>query len=366
MHDPTDPVFDIVPKGGGIILFDGVCVLCSASFRFVAARDPLARFRFVAVQTPCGRRVAARLGIDPDAPQTVALLIDGQAYVRSDAALQVLRRLPAGHGSGCWQPSLARCATGCTTASRATAIACLAAPLRAWFPRRSWRGTSWRTRVAEARVLVVGAAGVFGSRLVAGLLETTSFQVIAAGRDPKRLAALAARHPDPRLSTRRLDALTVSAAELRQTGAFCVVDAAGPFQQGDTRLARAAIEAGIHFIDLADARDFVAGFGVLDASARDAGVAALTGCSSTPALSNAALDAITAGWRQVGRGGDRDLTGQPGPARALRDAGDPGIRRATGAGVRWRRVAHLGRMGDDGPPFHARPGSPLALAQRDA
>ena len=94
MHDPTDPVFDIVPKGGGIILFDGVCVLCSASFRFVAARDPLARFRFVAVQTPCGRRVAARLGIDPDAPQTVALLIDGQAYVRSDAALQVLRRLP--------------------------------------------------------------------------------------------------------------------------------------------------------------------------------------------------------------------------------------------------------------------------------
>ena len=31
----------------GLILFDGVCLLCSAWVRFVVKRDPAARFRFV-------------------------------------------------------------------------------------------------------------------------------------------------------------------------------------------------------------------------------------------------------------------------------------------------------------------------------
>jgi hypothetical protein len=38
---------------------------------------------------------------------------------------------------------------------------------------------------------------------------------------------------------------------------------------------------------------------VLDAEARVAGVVALTGASSTPALSHAVLDRLTAGWRQI-------------------------------------------------------------------
>ena len=78
----------------GTVLFDGVCVLCSAWFHFVARRDPYARFRFVAVQEPYGRRLAQRLGIDPDAPRTNAVVVGGRPYFRSDAAIEVLRRLP--------------------------------------------------------------------------------------------------------------------------------------------------------------------------------------------------------------------------------------------------------------------------------
>ncbi len=55
----------------------------------------------------------------------------------------------------------------------------------------------------------------------------------------------------------------------------------------------------MHYVDLADARDFVAGFAALDAEARAAGVVALSGASSTPALSHAVLDRLTAGWRQI-------------------------------------------------------------------
>ncbi len=84
----------------GIVLYDGVCVLCSAWFRFVAARDPRARFRFTQVQGEYGRWLALRLGIDPDNPLTNAVLLDGLAYVRSDAGIQVLRRLPGWRWAG--------------------------------------------------------------------------------------------------------------------------------------------------------------------------------------------------------------------------------------------------------------------------
>jgi NAD(P)-dependent dehydrogenase (short-subunit alcohol dehydrogenase family) len=153
--------------------------------------------------------------------------------------------------------------------------------------------------VVVQTVLVIGGAGAFGSRLVTGLIETTPFNVVIAGRDLRRAAAHAATVAKARARATRIDTATVTAAELRATGAFVVVDAAGPFQGADYRLARAAIEARLHYVDLADARDFVAGFGVLDVVARAAGVVALTGASSTPALSHAVLDRLTAGWRRI-------------------------------------------------------------------
>ncbi|MEH3120037.1 MAG: DUF4166 domain-containing protein [Methylorubrum populi] len=145
----------------------------------------------------------------------------------------------------------------------------------------------------------MGGAGAFGARLVAGLAATTDLRVIVAGRDAARAQAVARTVPDGRGRAARLDASRASAADLRALGADLVVDAAGPFQGGAPVLARAAVAAGLPYLDLADGRDFVAAFPSLDEAARAAGVAALTGASSTPALSNAALDAITEGWRAV-------------------------------------------------------------------
>lgn len=76
-----------------LILFDGVCVLCSRWVRFVAARDG-GRYRFTAVQSPLGRSLAMQLGINPDEPETNAAVIAGVAYLKSDAALAVLPTLP--------------------------------------------------------------------------------------------------------------------------------------------------------------------------------------------------------------------------------------------------------------------------------
>ena len=77
-----------------VILFDGVCVLCSRWARFVIERDTEAAFRFIAVQEPYGAELARRLDIDLAFPETNAAVIAGRAYFKSDAAIEVLSRLP--------------------------------------------------------------------------------------------------------------------------------------------------------------------------------------------------------------------------------------------------------------------------------
>jgi predicted DCC family thiol-disulfide oxidoreductase YuxK len=77
-----------------IILFDGICVFCSRWYRFVTKHDSAHRFRFVAIQSSEGRDLAYRFGIDPDDPDTFALVVGEKAYFRTDAVLRILRKLP--------------------------------------------------------------------------------------------------------------------------------------------------------------------------------------------------------------------------------------------------------------------------------
>jgi predicted DCC family thiol-disulfide oxidoreductase YuxK len=77
-----------------VILYDGVCVFCSRWIRFVAIRDTSRRFRFTAIQSGYGTRLAQTFGIDPDDPDTNAVIHGGVAYFKSDAALTVLSNLP--------------------------------------------------------------------------------------------------------------------------------------------------------------------------------------------------------------------------------------------------------------------------------
>ena len=77
-----------------VILFDGVCVFCSRWVRFIVARDAAARFRFTPIQSAYGARMAQALRIEPDDPDTNAVVHGGVAYVKSDGALTVLSQLP--------------------------------------------------------------------------------------------------------------------------------------------------------------------------------------------------------------------------------------------------------------------------------
>ena len=78
-----------------------------------------------------------------------------------------------------------------------------------------------------------------------------------------------------------------------------LVNASGPFQKQDYALARACIGAACHYVDLADARAFVGGIGRLDAEARAADVAVISGASSVPGLSSAVVQAFAAEFRSL-------------------------------------------------------------------
>jgi predicted DCC family thiol-disulfide oxidoreductase YuxK len=77
-----------------ILLFDGVCNLCNASVKFVLRHDPEGVFRFAPLQSAAAREYLMRYGIDPAALLSAIVIEDGRCYLRSAAALRIVRRLP--------------------------------------------------------------------------------------------------------------------------------------------------------------------------------------------------------------------------------------------------------------------------------
>ena len=80
-------------RDGPIVLFDGVCVFCSTSMRFIARHDRTRSLRFAALQGVTGRALAAEHGLKTDDPDTFYVLADGRVLDRSRALLFVARCL---------------------------------------------------------------------------------------------------------------------------------------------------------------------------------------------------------------------------------------------------------------------------------
>jgi saccharopine dehydrogenase-like NADP-dependent oxidoreductase len=140
-------------------------------------------------------------------------------------------------------------------------------------------------------VLVLGGYGFFGQRISAALASTASLRVLIAGRDLARARAVAGTIGVPIKHAWALDAHAADLVEnLRRLHVDVLIHTAGPFQGQDYSVARAAIEARCHYIDLADGRQFVAGISSLNAEALAARVSIISGASSVPALSSAVVE----------------------------------------------------------------------------
>lgn len=155
------------------------------------------------------------------------------------------------------------------------------------------------TPAPRLRVLIVGGYGVFGGRLAQLLRQDEDIELLIAGRSLHKARAFCRQHGGIPAHFDRDGPLL---AQLRRLGPQVVVDAAGPFQQYGNdpyRLARATVAVGAHYLDLADDAAFVEGIAQLDASAQAAGVTVLSGVSSVPCLSSAAIEQLRRGLGRI-------------------------------------------------------------------
>ncbi|TQV72120.1 saccharopine dehydrogenase [Aliikangiella marina] len=148
------------------------------------------------------------------------------------------------------------------------------------------------------RILVIGGYGTFGKRLVESLVNFYQYEIIVAGRSGEKLAKT--KHyfsvsANTEIETAQLDVTSDDIkAKLSLIKPNLVINAAGPYQLQKGKcaygVAKACIEYGCHYIDLADDSEFVTQFSEkLNQQARDAGVILVTGTSTIPALTDAVI-----------------------------------------------------------------------------
>jgi predicted DCC family thiol-disulfide oxidoreductase YuxK len=93
-----------------ILLYDGVCGMCSRGVQFILKRDPAGFFRFAALQSRLAEKILARHGANPQDLNTMYVAVNAERadellLARTDAVLFVLAHLgapesrPAGQAS---------------------------------------------------------------------------------------------------------------------------------------------------------------------------------------------------------------------------------------------------------------------------
>jgi NAD(P)-dependent dehydrogenase (short-subunit alcohol dehydrogenase family) len=188
-----------------------------------------------------------------------------------------------------------------------------------------------------SRILLLGGYGGFGGR-IARRLVSAGHEVFVAGRSIDKARAFCG--DEPGLVPLSLDRNRIAAA-LEHHKPAIVVDASGPFQAMDHTIPKACIAARVHYIDIADSRDFVCSIGALDNEAKAACVVLLSGASSVPALSGAAVRYLVEGMDRV-RAVEMAISASnkatAGPAVSAAILGQVGQRMLIWRGQRWTRA----------------------------
>ena len=90
----TDPAVPAFPDDKALIVFDGVCVLCSRLVQFAIKRDPDAAFKLCTVQSEIGQALFRHYGLDTNSYETNLVLVDGRAYGKLDSVAVVVQHHP--------------------------------------------------------------------------------------------------------------------------------------------------------------------------------------------------------------------------------------------------------------------------------
>lgn len=89
----TDPAVPSFPNDKPLIVFDGICVLCSRFAQALLRHDKQRRFRLAAMQTPLAAALYRHYGIDPADPDSFLLIENGVLHTKSAAVFRIFPHL---------------------------------------------------------------------------------------------------------------------------------------------------------------------------------------------------------------------------------------------------------------------------------
>lgn len=144
------------------------------------------------------------------------------------------------------------------------------------------------------KILILGASGNFGSKIAKGLANS-NIPIIIAGRKEQALIDLKNKiqqlNANASIEIVTFDIKKELLQQLAILKPSVVINTCGPFQSADYSVASCCIGLGVHYIDLADGREFVTGIhDALDNAAKENNCLVISGASTVPCLSSAVLE----------------------------------------------------------------------------
>ena len=155
-----------------------------------------------------------------------------------------------------------------------------------------------------SKILVIGGTGHFGARISRRLARLPSVEILISSRGAAKAELLAQEiklaHTNATVTGVALDQKSAAFdTDIRRLAPFAVIHTAGPYQGQDYRVAKACIDVRCHYIDLADGRNFVNNFKVLNYEARRNGVLLVSGASTLPGISTAVIDDLKSRMKRI-------------------------------------------------------------------
>ena len=84
---------DLIQQHNRIILFDGICNLCSGFMQFVHKRDKKDYFKFAWLQDEKSEEILNWFNLDSESLKTIILIESEKSYFKSDAFFKIVRCL---------------------------------------------------------------------------------------------------------------------------------------------------------------------------------------------------------------------------------------------------------------------------------
>lgn len=138
------------------------------------------------------------------------------------------------------------------------------------------------------KVFIIGGYGNFGSYIAKALNDDKNIELVISGRSVNKATQFCQNLK--RAEPYQLDYKQNLNEALGDIRPDLVIHTSGPFQSQDYSVAQACLQHHCHYVDLADARNFVTNITDLNHSAKTKGLCLISGASSVPCLSAAVID----------------------------------------------------------------------------